>query len=122
VRLGPGPSGAEGILVCLWLGVSLLLSRRQMFPLKKVALGEGSLRVSNFWREVEVPLSKVESVEAVGYGLIRWTLLSIIVELKAPSAFGRRIRFIPGPHHEGVVAELRKAAGLSRPSLIGGRA
>jgi hypothetical protein len=93
-----------------------------MFPLKKVSLGEGSLRVSNFWREIEVPLSEVESVEAVGYGLIRWTLPGIVVELKAPSAFGRRIRFIPGLHHEGVVAELRRAAEQNRPSLTGGRA
>ena len=120
--LAQGPSGAAGIFVCAWLAVVLLLFRRDIFPLKKVSLSEGSLRVSNFWREVEIPLCEVECVEAVGYGLIRWTLPSIVVELKAPSAFGRRIRFIPGRHHDGVVAELRRAAELSRPSLIGGRA
>lgn len=119
--LARGPSGAEGLFVCLWLGLGLLFFRRVMFPLKKVSVGDGSLRVSNFWREVEVPLSEIEHVEAVGLGCIGWTLPSVIVELKAASAFGRRIRFIPRQLNENVVAELRRAAEQSRPSLTGGR-
>src|SRR5215207_7164443 len=87
--LAQGPSGAAGVFICLWLSVSLLLFRRGMFPLKKVSLGDGFLRVSNFWREVDVPLSEIESVKAVGYGFIRGPVPGIIVRLKTPTEFGQ---------------------------------
>ena len=120
--LAQGPSGAEGAFVCLWLGASLLLFRRGMFPLKKVSLAEGSLRVSNYWREVEVPLTEIESVQAVGYGLIRGPAPGIVVSLKTPCAFGGRIKFVPGHYYQDVVAELSLEAGLSGAPLSGRRA
>jgi hypothetical protein len=120
--LAQGPAGAAGIFICLWLCVSLLLFRWSVFPLKKVSLGEGYLRVSNFWREVAIPLSAVESVQAVGYGWPSWHLPGVVVRLRAPSEFGARIRFIPGRYYRDVVAELSRAAERSGVLPAGGRA
>jgi hypothetical protein len=120
--LAQGTSGAAGVFICLWLGVSLLLFRHYMFPLKKVSLVEGFLRVSNFWREVDVPLSEIESVRAVGYGLLQGPMPGIVVKLKNPTEFGEMVRFIPGRYYQDVVADLNRAAELGGASLTRGRA
>lgn len=79
-----------------------------LFPLKRVALSKTSLYVSNFLREIEVPLSDVSSVEE-----IEGTAYRVVIVFKRDTAFGRQIRFSPQglapPHPHPVIAELRAA-------------
>ena len=85
---------------------------RWFIPLKRVILSDTSLHVSNFLREVVVPLRDVESVHQR-----EGTETVIIVGFARRTAFGRRIVFSgigwkpPQPHP--IVAELR-AAGSRR--------
>jgi hypothetical protein len=121
VRLVQRQFDGSLLFICLWLGVSLLVFWRGMFPLKKVALGDDSLHVSNFLREIEIPFSEVQGVKAIGFGWFHWPMPSIIVSLKVSSEFGERIKFMPGLYFKDVVAELNMAVERSL-SLTGGRA
>jgi len=79
---------------------------RRFVPLKRVILSDTSLHVSNFLREVVVPLRDVESVNQR-----EGTESLVIVRFARRTAFGRRIVFSgigwkpPQPHP--IVAELR---------------
>ena len=81
--------------------------------LKRVALSETSLYVSNFLREIEVPLTDVS-----GIGEIEGRGYRVVIEFKRDTAFGRQIRFSPQglspPHPHPVVAELRAALAARR--------
>jgi len=76
--------------------------------LKRVALSERSLHVSNFLREIEVPLSDVSSVEEIDGAAYR-----VVIAFKRDTPFGRQIRFSPQglwpPHPHPIIAELRAA-------------
>jgi hypothetical protein len=69
--------------LCLWVGWSFL-------RLKRVAYTETDLHVSNFRREIVVPLADVASVGRTVIGLN-----TIVVQLAHDTEFGRRIAFIP---------------------------
>jgi uncharacterized membrane protein len=76
--------------------------------LKRVALSDTSLHVSNFAREIVVPLSDVESVDQVSGIAYR-----VVVRFARATPFGRQINFSPiglrevRPHP--ILAELRTA-------------
>ena len=79
-----------------------------LVPLKRVALSETSLHVSNYLREIVVPLSDVNSVTEIEGRAYR-----VVIEFKRRTRFGRRIRFSPigwtPPSPHPIVAELRAA-------------
>ncbi len=59
--------------------------------LKKVTLDGSELVISNYLKKIRVPLSQVENVWESSF--LRPKLISIT--FKAPTAFGRKIRFLP---------------------------
>jgi hypothetical protein len=58
--------------------------------LKRVTLTEGSLLVSNFRREIVVPLRDVAGVGRTVLGLN-----AVVIDFARDTAFGRRIKFLP---------------------------
>src|SRR5262249_30888695 len=84
---------------------------------KRVRMDERTLRVSNYLREVEVPLDEVERVHENPW------LKShpVTIRLRRPTVFGDRVVFMPrvrwyswwAPHP--VVPEIREAADRARP-------
>ena len=58
--------------------------------LKRVTLTEGSLLISNFRREIVVPLRDVASVGRTVLGLN-----AVVIDFARDTAFGRRIKFLP---------------------------
>jgi hypothetical protein len=90
---------------CLWLAASFLLLYHINFRLKRVSLNEGCLLVSNYAREIKIPLLNIETVKGISHGY--WT--SVTVRLKEASEFGVKIMFIPGFYYKDVVAELENA-------------
>jgi hypothetical protein len=87
-------------------------------PLKRVHLDGTMLLVSNFRREIRVPLASIARVWET-----RWiNIHPVTIELRAPTEFGRRIVFMPRVswflrwRSHPVVTELRAlAAGTGRP-------
>ena len=81
---------------------------------KRVALEETSLRVSNFWHEIVVPLHEIDRVSE----RLR-PLRAIIVEFTQSTRFGRRIEFSPlgaahpPPPHPFLI-ELENAIGAAK--------
>ena len=76
--------------------------------MKRVALTRTSLLVSNFLKEIEVPLRDVSNV-----GEIEGPAYRVFIEFKTDTPFGPQIRFSPPgwspPRPHPVVAELRAA-------------
>ena len=72
--------------------------------LKRVSIAGDKLLVSNYLREVEIPLSQVASVDGPDWSSLR----RITLALREPSEFGEVITFAPGFFEAGRVAgELR---------------
>ena len=69
--------------LCLWVGWSFL-------GLKHVAYTDTELHVSNFRRQIVVPLSDVVSVGRTVIGMN-----AIVIQLAQDSEFGNRVTFIP---------------------------
>jgi hypothetical protein len=69
--------------LCLWIGWSFL-------RLKRVAYTETDLHVSNFRREIVVPLVDVASVGRRIVGMN-----ALVIQLARDTEFGNRITFIP---------------------------
>jgi hypothetical protein len=69
--------------LCLWVGWSFL-------GLKRIAYTETSLYISNFYREIAVPLTAIADVGRRVVGMN-----AIVVRLDRDTDFGRRIAFIP---------------------------
>jgi len=78
------------------------------FRMKQVAIGDGTLHVSNFGRQIAVPLRDVDGVDQVGGFGAR-----VVVRFATDTTFGRRIVFSPPgsthPNPHPVVTELRAA-------------
>ena len=65
-----------------------------MLPLKSIAYDEDSLYISNYLKEVKIPLSDIKEVkETVG----PWTMPrhQVCLTLKPSTEFGKRVRFVP---------------------------
>jgi hypothetical protein len=88
-----------------------------VIPLKKVSLDgySGRLYVSNYRREIIVPVSEIEDAQATdqyrGFS-------TITLSLKTPTVFGRKIKFVPysewrgfwGQKEHSLVGELKRLA------------
>lgn len=78
------------IIVC---GVLFYFAKR---PLKKVSLDEKYLYISDYFDEIQLPLSEIKSVSETGLGLwgtTRFPHRQIIIRLKSESKFGDEIIF-----------------------------
>jgi hypothetical protein len=120
-------------LVRLWLGphergLALIQSAANvaLFPmaleaiwrcagLKRVVLTGDSLRVSNFVREIAVPLSDVGGIDDNEGKIYR-----VVIRFARETPFGRRINFSPigwsHPRPHPIIAELRAAVAAAKPS------
>jgi hypothetical protein len=77
-------------------------------PLKTVSLDERNLLVSNYRKEIAVPLSEVEQVAEVK----QFKQKLVVMSLKRSTEFGREIKFLPRAQvrlwkEHSVVGELR---------------
>jgi hypothetical protein len=95
-------------------GVATLV--QTCLPLKRVRLTQDALLVSNYWRELHIPLRDVYEVTEK-----RWLNVCLVaVHVRHPIAFGRRVVFLPKmrwcdfsrPHP--IVAELRRRIRQAR--------
>jgi hypothetical protein len=94
------------VLSCLaCIGISMI-SIWAFARLKRVAMSESSLHVSNFRREIVVPLNDISSVGEAERATYR-----VWIQFKKETPFGRRIYFIPkgssSPRPHPIIAELR---------------
>jgi hypothetical protein len=97
-------------LVCIVFAARVVL---RLSPLKRVALSDTTLHLSNFLREIVVPLRDVESVDQR-----EGTETFVVIRFAHNTPFGRRIAFSgiglfpPQPHP--IVAELRAAVAAAK--------
>src|SRR4030095_3388608 len=103
------------LFIILWTGVPFLINYRNNFPLKRVSLGSEFLFVSNYIKEIRIPLSKVDYVEASS-GWWGWPSHRVVIMLEDLSEFGDKILIIPGFYHKDVVQELLTALAANRPT------
>jgi len=104
----------------IWLWIAFYLAFAGIFMwnvwqlarLKRVALSKTSLHVSNFLREIVVPLNDINTIWE-----IEGTAYRVCIEFKSKTPFGRQIRFSPKglspPRPHPIVAELRAAVAQS---------
>lgn len=112
----PPPLAGTVLLLTVLLGVGGFILW-VCAPLKRVRVDGTTLLVSNFRREIRVPLVSIARVWET-----RWiNIHPVTIELRAPTEFGRRIVFMPRVHWfllwraHPVVTELRAlAAGTGR--------
>src|SRR5581483_1544414 len=109
---GPPPPELKWLFLTVWIaGGSFILWLCS--GLKKVTLRGDSLIVSNYLKEISIPLTMVEHVSEN-----RWiNIHPVTIRLRAPTEFGSEVTFMPKARLIGwtshpVVAELRKAAKL----------
>lgn len=87
---GAAPQGFGLLMVGGWLaGTALLLMLS--WGLKRVRLRDNDLLISNYIREIAIPLSEVSSVHQRLFP----NAGAITVEFRSPTRFGRRITFLP---------------------------
>jgi hypothetical protein len=87
---GGAPPGAGWLLLCAWVvGSALILLLA--WGLKRVRLRDDNLLVSNYLREVSIPLTDVASVRQRVFPHAG----SITIEFRSETPFGRRVTFIP---------------------------
>lgn len=82
--------------------------------LKRIAVEDGYLCVSNYFTQVRIPLSEVVRVrEYAGTGAAK-QYTTLIIDLEYPCAFGKRIVFLPKPrlYWSGIHPVVRELQGL----------
>ncbi len=77
------------LLIGLWVIVGTLIVW-QALRLKTVILEDDVLYVGSYWKQVRVHLSEVMNIKGQSLLTRHWTL-----ELRTPTEFGDKIRFIP---------------------------
>ncbi len=101
------------VFIAIWLigSIVLLIYCR---AIKRVAVDDTNLYISNFLQEIAVPLSNVEAVSEN-----RWiNQRPVTIRLRSPIRFGKSVLFIPTARLFGLwsanplVAELRTLAGI----------
>jgi hypothetical protein len=115
---GPPEDYSHFVLRTVRVLVFIALSMTVVFfcgGLKRVTLSETSLRVSNYLREIVVPLNEVSSIDQVDGVFYR-----VVIAFDRDTAFGRRIDFSPrglsAPRPHPVVVELRAAVAAAKRS------
>jgi len=109
------PEGIKWLFLCIWIaGTAFILW--SCVGLKRVRVDTRFLYISNYLREIAVPLSTVSDVTE-----IRWiNIHPVTVHFRSATEFGRRVTFMPTVRVFGlwsshpVVAELKQLAGLRR--------
>jgi hypothetical protein len=90
---------------------------RYHFPLKRVWIVDGGLRVSDYRRTIDVPFRAIESITQLCNNNFRY----ITIRLREDTAFGRRFTMLPlkprmtwpvPSGEDDIVFELRKLAKL----------
>jgi hypothetical protein len=113
-----GAPAAEYIFALVWTAVPTTINWYNNFPLKRVRLDpdRNMVWVSNFMREVAIPLGHIHDVRGTGgedympkMGSWRWPARRVTFAVRPPSSFGSRIIFIPGYEMRDVVADLQSA-------------
>lgn len=113
---GPGGTGAPPFMKWQFLAAWVAGSAFILWccaSLKRVRIDREFLYVSNYRREIMVPLSTIEAVTEN-----RWiNIHPVTVRFRVPTEFGQQIKFMPTARFWGwsshpVVAELRSAAHL----------
>lgn len=100
------------VLVC---AVLFPLTAAQCLGLKRVVLGDDALYVSNYLREIAVPLRDIASV-----GHSRFGMRTVVIRLEHEGEFGRSIVFLPKHTFGGlfwsspIVDRLRDAVAAAR--------
>jgi hypothetical protein len=116
------PPGAPHRLVATWVvvGIWLVCSVVLLWfcaPLKRIRMRDGKLLASNYRREIAISPADIERVTQNTWVNVR----PITLHLRAPTALGSRIAFIPPSHvilafrqSDRLVAGLRAFAGLAQ--------
>ncbi len=92
------PFPLEALVVFTLLGavvVSAVIAATR--KLKRVAVEDGYLCVSNYFTEVRIALSEVASVHEYSGTSAAKQYTRLVVDLEKPCAFGKRIVFLPKP-------------------------
>jgi hypothetical protein len=106
--LSEEPFSSGGALISLVVAGVLIRWGSAYVPLKAVSLDGRHLLVSNYRKEIAVPLSEVEQVAEVK----QFEQKLVVLSLKRPTEFGREIKFLPRAQprlwkEHSVVGELR---------------
>ena len=111
----PPPPQLKFIFLMAWaIGSTLILWVNA--GLKRVSIGEGCLRVSNYVREIFIPLTEIVDVKQN-----RWiNSRPITIYFREPTEFGDAVKFIPKQRFritfwrvDPLVDELKRLAGLT---------
>ncbi len=98
------------VFIFLFLSAALLFLMTK--ALKKLSLDDNILYVSNYRKEIAVPLSNIDKI--LRFGDIRPT----IIYLRTPSEFGKKINFYPNitviSGLNPIVEELKELAKLEK--------
>ena len=81
-------------VILIWLPGAILCYWKQI-PLKRVSIDKQFLHISNYVKEIRIPLTMVYEVREVR-GLFNMPRYTILLRLKSPCEFGERIKFVPG--------------------------
>jgi hypothetical protein len=118
VRLWLGPHDRGEALFQTAVNVALFAMAfdtiRRCAGLKRVVLTTESLRVSNFLREISVPLSDVAGIDGTAGQIYR-----VAIRFARETSFGRLIIFSPigwaYPRPHPIIAELRAVVAVAAP-------
>jgi uncharacterized membrane protein YbaN (DUF454 family) len=103
------PLFPDGVIVLTFTLAALAFFAWHSYRLKFVAVDDGHLYVSGWFKHIAIPLSNIQSVD---YFLgVRFFAKLIVVRLKSPSTLGATIYFMPT-----VGATIR--ASLNSPSVV----
>ncbi len=106
------PPEMKYLFLVLWLTGTAFITK-SCGGLKRVSIRDGKIYISNFRREIAVPLAAVRSVSES-----RWNNMHpVTIRFNSVTAFGEKITFMPtmrflnwGRHP--IVEELRRMAGV----------
>ena len=109
----PAPLHMKTLFLTMWVGGSAFILWT-CAPLKRVRIQQNDLYISNYFKEIKVPLTSVSDVTE-----IRWiNIHPVTVHFKRDTEFGHKITFMPTARlfafmsSHPIVSELRERAGL----------
>ena len=109
----PAPLSLKWLFLGIWV-IGSAFAYRICGSLKEVSIDEHTLYVSNYSKEISIPIADVNDVTEN----VWWNFHPVTVHLKRRSVFGEKIIFMPegamlwfGSSHP-VVQQLKRLAGL----------